>query len=81
MPELSTVLLLALLQASVWPPVGSSPSSHSPKKWLNWSLQSPAGIVIAIAAIEVFPEALDSASPWTVGITRPPRTTAGRRSR
>jgi hypothetical protein len=59
----------------------------SSKKWLNWSLHVTAGIVIAIAAIaaiaaiEVFPEALDSVFSWTVGITRPPRTTAGRRSR
>lgn len=51
----------------------------SSKKWLNWPLHVTAGIVIA--AIEVFPEALDSVFSWTVGITRPPRTIAGRRSR
>ncbi|MCU0268593.1 MAG: hypothetical protein MUF83_08085 [Acidimicrobiales bacterium] len=38
------------------------------KAWLNWSLHAAAGIVIAIAAVEVFPEALDSLSRWTVGI-------------
>jgi ZIP family zinc transporter len=68
-PELSTVLLLALL-----PGVGVAAGglvaelAPSSKKWLNWSLHAAAGIVIAIAAIEVFPEALDSVSHWTVGI-------------
>src|SRR3546814_19093002 len=69
MPELSTVVLLALL-----PGVGVAAGgliaelAPSSKKWLNWSLHAAAGIVIAIAAIEVFPEALDSVSHWTVGI-------------
>src|SRR3546814_12543230 len=69
MPELSTVFLLALL-----PGVGVAAGgliaelAPSSKKWLNWSLHAAAGIVIAIAAIEVFPEALDSVSHWTVGI-------------
>lgn len=31
-------------------------------------MHAAAGIVIAIAAIEVFPEALDSLSSWTVGV-------------
>ena len=38
------------------------------KRWLNWSLHAAAGIVIAIATVEVFPEALDLLSRWTVGI-------------
>src|SRR3546814_20570932 len=69
MPELSTVVLLALL-----PGVGVAAGgliaelAPSSKKWLNWSLHAAAGIVIAIAAIEVFPEALDGVSHWTVGI-------------
>jgi len=68
-PELSTVLLLALL-----PGIGVAAGGliaelvPSSKKWLNWSLHAAAGIVIAIAAIEVLPEALDSVSHWTVGI-------------
>ncbi|MDW3215683.1 MAG: hypothetical protein R8G01_16910 [Ilumatobacteraceae bacterium] len=64
-----TVLLLALL-----PGVGVAAGgliaelSPSSERWLNWSLHAAAGIVIAIAAIEVFPEALDSVSRWMVGI-------------
>src|SRR3546814_18056974 len=69
MPELSTVVLLALL-----PGVGVAAGgliaelAPSSKKWLNWSLHAADGIVIAIAAIEGLPEALDSVSHWTVSI-------------
>ena len=38
------------------------------QRWLNWSLHGAAGIVIAIAAVEVFPGALDATSAWTIGI-------------
>lgn len=69
MPELSTVLLLALLPGA-GVAAGGLIAEFAPrsKAWLNLSLHAAAGLVIAIAAIEVFPEALDSLSRWTVGI-------------
>ena len=67
--ELSVVLVLALLPG-VGVAAGGLLAEIAPrsKAWLNWSLHAAAGIVIAIAAIEVFPEALNSLSRWTVGI-------------
>ena len=69
MPELSTLLVLALLPG-LGVAAGGLLAELAPrsKAWLNWSLHAAAGIVIAIAAIEVFPEALDAVSRWTVGI-------------
>ena len=63
------MLLLALLPG-VGVAAGGFLSELAPrsKAWLNWSLHAAAGIAVAIAAIEVFPEALDSLSRWTVGI-------------
>jgi len=68
-PELSTLLVLALLPG-LGVAAGGLLAELAPrsKAWLNWSLHAAAGIVIAIAAIEVFPEALDAVSRWTVGI-------------
>src|SRR3546814_1197029 len=69
MPGLATVVLRALLPGVGVAAVGLvAELAPSSKKLLNWSLHAAAGIVIAIAAIEVFPEALDRVSHWTVGI-------------
>lgn len=69
MGELRNVVLLALLPG-VGVAVGGVVAELTPRSraWLNWSLHAAAGIVIAIAAIEVFPEALDVLSTWTVGV-------------
>ena len=69
MPELLNVLLLALLPGAGVAAGGLlAEAAPRSKEWLNWSLHAAAGIVIAIAAIEVFPEALGALSTWTVGI-------------
>ena len=68
MSDLRNVLLLALLPG-LGVAVGGVLAEVTPRSraWLNWSLHGAAGIVIAIATIEVFPEALDVLSRWTVG--------------
>ena len=68
MPELLNVLLLAALPGA-GVAAGGLLAEVTPqtKRWLNWSLHA-AGIVIAIAAIEVFPDALEALSRWTIGI-------------
>jgi hypothetical protein len=37
-------------------------------RWLNRALHAAAGVVIAVVAVEIFPEAVDVLSPWTVGV-------------
>ena len=69
MPELLTVALLALL-----PPAGNlaggllAESLPVTDRWLNRALHAAAGVVIAIVAFEIFPEALDVAAPWVLGL-------------
>lgn len=67
--ELRNVVLLALLPG-LGVALGGIVAEVTPRSraWLNWSLHAAAGIVIAIAAIEVFPEALSTVSTWTVGV-------------
>ena len=69
MPDLFSVVLLALLPGA-GVAAGGLLAEVTPrsKAWLNWSLHAAAGIVIAIAAVEVFPEALDVLSGWAVGV-------------
>jgi hypothetical protein len=57
MPELSTVLVLALLPG-VGVAAGGLLAEVAPrsKAWLNWSLHAAAGIVIAIAASRCSPQ-------------------------
>jgi ZIP family zinc transporter len=66
---LRDVMLLALLPG-LGVAVGGLIAETVPRsqRWLNWALHGAAGIVIAIAAIEVFPDALDAVSAWTIGI-------------
>jgi ZIP family zinc transporter len=68
MPELFRVLLLAML-----PGIGNfagglvaewAPASD---RWLNRALHAAAGVVIAVIAVEIFPEALRQLSGWTIG--------------
>lgn len=69
MPDLVNLLLLALLPGA-GVAAGGLLAEVTPrsKAWLNWSLHAAAGIVIAIAAVEVLPDALDVLSRWTVGV-------------
>ncbi|MTV27584.1 peptidoglycan-binding protein [Nitriliruptoraceae bacterium ZYF776] len=69
MSGLRDVLLLALLPG-VGVAAGGLVAEITPRSrtWLNWSLHGAAGIVVAIAAIEVFPEASGTLSGWTIGI-------------
>ena len=68
-PDLLNVLLLAALPGT-GVAAGGLLAEVTPqsKRWLNWSSLAAAGIVIAIAAIEVFPDALDVVSRWNIGI-------------
>src|SRR5690606_8166890 len=36
------------------------------KRWLNWALHAAAGIVIAIVAVELIPEALGLLAGWWI---------------
>jgi ZIP family zinc transporter len=67
-PELLTVLLLALLPAG-GNIAGATLAELTPvsDQWLNRALHAAAGVVIAIVAIEIFPEALDSVAGWVLG--------------
>lgn len=69
MPELLTVALLALL-----PPTGTFigglvaewvPTTDS---WLSRGLHTAAGVVIAVIAFEIFPDAVDVAPKWVLGL-------------
>ena len=69
MPDLLNLLPLALLPGAGVAAGGLLAEVTPPSKaWLNWSLHAAAGIVIAIAAVEVLPDALDVLSRWTVGV-------------
>lgn len=65
---LTTVLLLALLPGAgnflgglVAEVVPTSP------RWLNRALHAAAGVVIAVVAVEILPEALSVLSGWAIG--------------
>ena len=68
MPELLAVLLLAMLPGAgnfagglvaEWVPTSD--------RWLNRALHAAAGVVIAVIAVEIFPEALQQLSGWIIG--------------
>lgn len=68
MPELFAVLLFALLPGAgnfagglvaEWVPITD--------RWLNRALHAAAGVVIAVIAVEIFPEALQHLSGWVIG--------------
>ena len=68
MPELLAVLLFALLPGAgnfagglvaEWVPITD--------RWLNRALHAAAGVVIAVIAVEIFPEALEQLSGWVIG--------------
>lgn len=40
----------------------------TPKHWLNNALHGAAGIVIAVVAIEIMPEALETVSAWVIAL-------------
>ena len=69
MPELATVALLALL-----PPAGTVTGALVAEwvpvtdRWLSRGLHMAAGVVIAVVAIEIFPDALDAAPGWVLGL-------------
>lgn len=69
MPGLLRLFLLALL-----PPAGNfaggllAEAVPRSARWLNLALHAAAGVVIAVVAVEIFPEALDVAPPWVVGV-------------
>ena len=67
--QLTTVLLLALLPGAgnfvggvIAEVVPASP------RWLNRALHAAAGVVIAVIAVEIFPDALEALSGWTIGV-------------
>lgn len=69
MPELLEVMLLALLPPAgtvtgaliaLWVPVTD--------RWLSRGLHLAAGVVIAVVAIEIFPDALDAAPGWVLAV-------------
>ena len=68
MPELLAVLLFALL-----PGVGNFAGGlvaewvPTSDRWLNRALHAAAGVVLAVIAVEIFPEALQQLSGWVVG--------------
>ncbi len=67
MTSIWTVLLLSLL-----PGAGNfaggliAEFGQSSKRWLNWALHAAAGIVIAIVAVELIPEALRALAGWWI---------------
>ena len=69
MSGLGAVLLLALLPAA-GNFAGGMVAELVPAsdRWLNRALHAAAGVVIAVVAVEIFPEALDVLSGWTIGI-------------
>ena len=69
MPEIVTVLLLALLPG-LGNFTGGLVAEALPRSdvWLNRALHAAAGVVMAVVAVEIFPEALQVASAWTLGI-------------
>jgi ZIP family zinc transporter len=67
-PQLLTVLLLALLPAG-GNMAGAMLAELIPvsDQWLDRALHAAAGVVIAIVAIEILPEALATVSGWVLG--------------
>ena len=69
LPEFVIVLLLTLM-----PGVGNlaggiiAETLEVSEIWLNRALHAAAGVVMAVVAVEIFPEALQAASGWTLGI-------------
>lgn len=69
MPELFNVALLALL-----PPTGTfvgglfAEWAPATDEWLSRGLHAAAGVVIAVIAFEVFPDAVDAAPKWVLGL-------------
>lgn len=69
MPDIIAVVLLALL-----PGVGNiaggvlAETLPVSEIWLNRALHAAAGVVMAVVAVEIFPQALDVASGWTLGV-------------
>lgn len=68
MPELATVLVLALLPGA-GNAVGGLLAEFTPRSdvWLNRALHAAAGVVIAVVAVEIMPEALGAISGWGLG--------------
>ena len=65
---LTTVLLLALLPGGgnfVGGLVAEAVPSSA--RWLNRALHAAAGVVIAVVAVEIMPEALGALSGWAIG--------------
>lgn len=68
MPELVVVLALAAM-----PGLGNlagglvSELTRPSDVWLNRALHAAAGVVVAVVAVEIFPDALDVASGWVLG--------------
>lgn len=69
MSELLTVALLALL-----PPAGTVAGALIAEwvpvtdRWLSRGLHLAAGVVVAVVAIEIFPDALDAAPGWVLAL-------------
>lgn len=63
------VLLLALMPG-LGNFVGGLVAESRPRSdvWLNRALHAAAGVVMAVVAVEIFPEALQVASGWVLGI-------------
>ena len=68
MDELLTVLMLALLPA-LGNVIGGVVAELTPKsdRWLSGALHAAAGVVVAVIAVEIFPEALDVLPAWLIG--------------
>jgi ZIP family zinc transporter len=69
MPEIVTVLLLALLPG-LGNFAGGLVAEALPRSdvWLNRALHAAAGVVMAVVAVEIFPGALKVASGWVLGV-------------
>ena len=69
MDELLIVLVLALLPA-VGNVAGGLVAELTPAsdRWLSGALHAAAGVVIAVLAVEIFPEALDVLPAWLIGV-------------
>ena len=67
--QLTTVLLLALLPGA-GNFVGGVIAEVVPAsaRWLNRALHAATGVVIAVIAVEIFPEAIEALSGWTIGV-------------
>jgi len=65
-----TVLLLAALPAAGNFAGGLlAEFSHTPLRWLNRALHGAAGIIIAVIAVEIMPEALERIAAWIIALT------------